>query len=119
METARLKAIREPSKVERLLDRLVTQARLVPVDAYQRRDPSELPSALQRVLRDSVNKERCWACWADGFRIWFFTAEMSLSSSRERGAPVLMVSQYSEQGSLKEAGQWTVDRDGNWQHCTD
>lgn len=68
METVRLKAIRQPPHVERLLERLVTQAGLVPADA---------------------------------------------------GAPVLTVTKYSEQGSLQEAGQWTVDRKGNWRRCAD
>ena len=119
METIRLKKIRQPSHIERLLERLVMQACLMPADAYQLRNPEGLPPALRRVLLETANKDRVWTCWSDGFGIWLFTAEMSLPLSRERGAPVLTVSKYSEQGSLQEAGQWTVDREGNWRRCAD
>lgn len=119
METLRLKRIRQPPQVERLLERLVVQAGLVPANAYQLRDPGGLPSALERVILETTKIDRVWACWADGSRTRLFTGEMSLPLSRKRGAPVLMVTEYSEQGSLQEAGHWTFDGEGNWRRCTD
>jgi hypothetical protein len=119
LETVRLKKMRQPSHVERVLERLVTQASLVPADAYQLRNSEGLPRALQRVLLETAPNDGVWTCWSDGFRIWLFTGEMSLPLSRERGAPVLTVSKYSEQGYLQEVGQWTVDREGSWRRCAD
>lgn len=119
METMRLKRIRQPSQVERLLERLVTQTGLLPADAYQLRDPGALPSVLQEVLLRTSNIDLVWTCWADSSRVVLFTAEMSLPLSRERGAAVLMVTEYSEQGCLLKAGHWTVDRDGNWRRCAE
>ena len=117
MDTVRLKTIQQPSRLERLLETMVTRARLVPEGAYQLRDRTKLPSALEHVLIRMTSGEGVWTCWTDGFRIWLFTAEMSLALSRERGAPVLTVNVYRECGDLKEAGHWTIDRDGNWQRC--
>ena len=119
MDTDRLKKLQEPSQTERLLERLVTQARLVPADAYQLRDPGALPPALQEVLSLASGKEEVWVCWTDGNRIWLFTAEMSLPLSRERGAPVLTVTVYTEQGDLQDVGDWLVDQDSKWQRCSD
>jgi hypothetical protein len=117
METVRLKAIQKPSRIERLLETMVTRAGLVPEGAYQLRDRSKLPSALEHVLIQTATGTRVWTCFTDGFRIWLFTGEMSLELSRERGAPVLTVNVYSESGDLQEANHWTTDRDGNWQRC--
>jgi hypothetical protein len=60
-----------------------------------------------------------WTCWADSFLIWLFTAEMFLPLSRQRGVPVLAVTECSEQGSPHDAGHWMVDRERNWQRCAD
>ena len=119
METIRLKKIGQPSRVEKLLQALVTRAGLVPEGAYQLRDRGGLPSALQRVLMQTASKERVWTCWTDSFRIWLFTAEMSLALSRGRGAPVLRLNVYSDRGELDDAGDWTVDQEGNWRRCVD
>lgn len=119
MDTMRLKKMRQPLMVERLLERLVTQAGLVPGDAYQLRNPQALPPALQRVLIEKTSEERGWRCWRHNSRIWLFTAEMSLALSRERGAVVLMVRVSGEQGDLEGSGHWTVGQDGNWRRCLD
>ena len=119
METIRLEKIRQPSRVEKLLEALVTRAGLVPEGAYQLRDPGRLPSPLQRVLTEGTSKERVWTCWTDSFRIWLFTAEMSLPLSRGIGVPVLVVSAYSKLGDLEDSAHWMVDREGNWRPCAD
>lgn len=119
METLRLQKLQAPSQTERLLERLVTQARLVPADAYQLRDPGGLPLVLQGSIGLATERGEVWVCWTDGTRIWFFTAEMSLPLSRERGTPVLTVTVYTERAELQDVGDWTLDGDGKWQRCAD
>jgi hypothetical protein len=43
---------------------------------------------------------------------------MSLPMSRERGAPVLQVNLYDDEG-LKECGPWMPDGDGRWCRCSE
>jgi hypothetical protein len=50
--------------------------------------------------------------------IWFFTAEMSLSLSRERGRPTLEVGSYNVDGAMKEWQLWVCLNDGTWQQCS-
>lgn len=119
METTRLEKIRKPSRVEKLLEVLVTRANLVPQGAYQLRDRGGLPSAMQQVLAQSMSTDRVWTCWTDSSRIWLFTAEMSLALSRGCGAPVLRLNVYSERGEPEDAGDWMVDPEGSWRRCAD
>ena len=119
MDTVRLQKLQEPSQTKILLERLVTQAGLIPADAYHLRDPGALPPALQRLLSLATTNEKVWVCWADGIHIWLFTAQVSLALSRERGAPVLTVTVYTEQGDLQGVGDWTLDGGGVWQRCAD
>ena len=119
METRRLRTLQQPGQIERLLEALVTRAGLVPEGAYQLRDRGGLPSTLQLVLAQPTNKGQVWTCWADSFRTWLFTAEMSLPMSRERRTPVLTVNVYGEDGELKECGNWMVNQEGRWQRCAD
>ena len=117
METLRLRKLQEPSQVTRLLELCVTRSQWVPEGAYQIRDPTGLPEVLRGVLAQTIEKGQVWACWEEGVHLWVFTAEMSLGLSRERGAPVLQVNSYGEDGVLKETGHWTADRDGKWGRC--
>jgi len=117
METKRLRVIQQPSRVERLLDAYITRGNAVPEDAYQIRDPAALPSCLRGIVLQAAQEGRVWACWAYGPQIWFFTAEMSLALSRERGAPVLLVNRYTEDAELTDAGSWVVDPDSQWRRC--
>jgi len=119
METLRLRRIQEPSRVERLLEACVSRLSLVPPDACQIRDPNGLPASLRAVLVRARKQGQVWACWANPSRLWFFTCDMSLDLSRERGSPVLRVSRYSEDGALDDSGTWLVDPRGQWTRCAD
>ena len=119
MDTVRLQKIQAPSNIERLLDRLVTQAGLVPVHAYPVRDPNGVPSALLGAMTRAAGAQRVWTCWTDSLRSWLFTAKVSRVLSREHGEPVLMVSEYDERGDLKEVGHWRADPQGSWRRCAD
>ena len=119
METLRLRTIQQPSRVERLLEALVTRGSLLPEGAYQIRDPEALPSDLQRTLIRETEKGHVWGCWARGLRTWLFTCAMPLASSRERRTPVLQVNLYDEAGELKEAGTWVTDYAGKWRRCSE
>jgi hypothetical protein len=117
METKRLRAIQQPSHVERLLDAYITRGNALPENAYQIRDPEALPLSLRGVVLQAAQEGRVWACWAYGPQIWLFTAEMSLPLSRERGAPVLCINRYGERAELTEASSWVVDPGGQWRRC--
>jgi len=118
METLRLRGIQKPSSVERLLEAFVAHAKVLPKDCYPIKDPTTLPSQLQRVVDREADKGRTWLCWADPFNTWLFTCEMSLPSSRERGMPVLHIDLYDEAAELKETGSWMVDPKGKWHRCS-
>jgi hypothetical protein len=115
-ETARLRKLQQPAQVERLLTALVVRAALVPDGAWQIRHPRAVPRELRAIATHAAEKGRVWSCWADGHHIWLFTGEMSLPLSRERGAPVVRVDLYSDDGST-DSGLWTPNRDGRWQRC--
>jgi hypothetical protein len=117
METLRLRGIQQPSQVEKLLESYIAHAKVLPKDSYPVRDPTTLPSQLQRIVDREAEKGRTWLCWADPFNTWLFTCEMSLPLSRERGAPVLQLDLYDEAGELKESGSWMVDQGGKWRRC--
>jgi len=121
METVRLRKIQAPSQLERLLVAFATRVSgLLPDDCYQVRNPLALPPQLQRVLAgEAVHNGRTWACWADNFRAWLFTCEMSLIRSRERGMPVLQISIFDEVGGLINAGTWVHAREGTWHRCNE
>jgi hypothetical protein len=107
----------KPSSVELLLDLFVTRTNRVPKGAYQVRTHSALPQALKSLVQQAQLKQRAWGAWTDDKSTWFFTAEMSLALSRERGMPVLEINDYSEQGELRETGCWTHDKQGSWHRC--
>jgi hypothetical protein len=119
METRRLRKLQQPSQVERLLDTVISRAKLVPDDSYPIRDPKALPAGLRRIALQSVKEGQVWACWTSGLKHWLFTAEMSLEASRERKKPVLRVNCYDDQGELKETASWMANPEGHWGRCSD
>jgi hypothetical protein len=120
METLRLRRIQEPSRVERILDAYISRTSSLPDDAFQIRDPSQLPKNLQLLLTRGLREGRVWSCWAHGQQhIWLFTCHLSMELSRERGAPVILVQLYGEDGELKDSGTWKFDPVENWTRCAD
>ena len=112
-----MRRIQQPSEVERLLEEFVSRGGFLPKTCDRIRDARELSSQLRRVLAGEIEQGRVWACWVNSFQTWLFTCEMSLASSRERGAPVLNVNLYDETGELKETGTWLADKQGKWTRC--
>ena len=118
-DTLRLRRLQEQlSHAERLLEAVVVRGKLVPDGAYRIRDPASAPKELRRIARIATGAGRAWSCWAQGFRHWLFIGEMSFSLSRERGAPVMLVDIYDEEG-LQDSSSWVPVRDGTWQRCAD
>ena len=119
METLRLRRIQEPSRVERLLEAYVSRSAVLPHGAYQLRDPRELPPTLRGLIARATTQGETWSCWANGSRLWLFVCEMSLALSRERGAPVIVVRQYNEDGEVTDSATWRFDATGTWTRCHD
>ena len=119
MDTRRLRALQPPAEVEKLLEAFVSSRELLPKGCYPIRDPGALPAPLQVVVVRATQEGRVWACWANNFDTWLFTCEMSLSLSRERGVPVLVVNRYGERGELEESAAWVSDPQGKWTRCGD
>ena len=119
METLRLRRIQEPSRVERLLDGYISRTTSLPQGSYQLRDSRALPQSLKTVVARAAAQGETWACWAHGSHLWLFICEMSLALSRERGAPVILVRQYNEDGDVTDSGTWRFDAAGSWTRCAD
>ena len=119
METLRLRRIQEPARVESLLESFISRTRVLPEGAYQIRDRSALPNRIQPIVSRANSQGHVWSAWARGAQIWLFTCEMSLALSRERGAPVVLVRCYDEDGALQDSGTWRFDPLGNWSRCAD
>jgi hypothetical protein len=117
MQTMTLFAYQTPSRVEALLESLLQAREHFPRKARKVTDRSELPSALQTIVIRLKNCDRVWSAWAIETRFWFFTAEMSLELSRERGCPALQVGSYEVDGKLKVWQLWACLKDGTWQQC--
>jgi hypothetical protein len=117
METVRLRAVQQPSRIERLLVSFASNAAIVAEGAYLVRDPAAMTPEVQRVLTDAVRKGHAWCCWTDDAQVWLITGEMSLALSRECGSPVLDVQVYGADGTLKDSDCWLVDKDGKWCRC--
>ena len=117
--TARLQKLqRPPSHVERLLDGLVAQARLVPEGACQTRDLTSVPKDLRRIAKLAAMSGCAWACWMYRSHAWLVAGEMLIPQSRERGVPVLQVDVYGEDNP-QDSGLWMIARDGKWSRCND
>jgi Fe-S cluster biosynthesis and repair protein YggX len=117
MQTMRLHAYQQPSRVQSLLESLVQARQLLPRLARKIIDRSELPSTLQKLIFQALKSGRVWSAWTDEDHIWLFVAELSLAPSRERGCPALQVSFFREDGKIKEWRQWACLNDGTWQPC--
>ena len=114
METVRLRAIQQPSRVERLLVAFALRSGIVDPDGYLLRDQRAVPAALQGVIFQAMRMDRAWCAWKDNSRVWLLTCEMLLEQSRQRGSPVLNVQLYAEDGELKDDASWLVDPEGEW-----
>lgn len=114
METARLRAIQQPSRVERLLIAFALRSGVMPSDAYMIRDQKAMPAELQGVIFQAMRKERAWCCWKHSSRVWLLTCNMLLDLSRKLGSPALDVQLYGENGELKDSDTWVVDTEGKW-----
>lgn len=117
METMRLRAIQQPSSVEKLLDSFVMDN--LPEGTRKLRDRSELSAILQRIVLKATKQEKAWSAWSNDHQIWLFVAEMSLPLSRERGLPVLQIDCYGEYGELMKSASWVRNRDDKWRRCSD
>jgi hypothetical protein len=106
--------IRHPSKVAELLESYVSQSDMVSRGSYQIHQPGSIPRELRKVLTQAVKEGRTWSCWAHGLHTWLFTCDVTRALSRERGAPVLQVSVYGDDGALRDRGSWTPDEHGKW-----
>lgn len=118
METMRLRKIQAPSRLDRLLDALVSHSDLMPEGASRTRDTGVLSRELRALAARATEGGQMWSCWERGIDTWLILCEMSLPLSRERGSPVLKIELYGDEG-LKDAGLWTADRQGNWSRCAD
>lgn len=114
METLRLRAIQEPSRVERLLVAFALRSGTMTPDAYMLRDQRAVPAALQGLIFQAMREDRAWCAWKDDSRIWLLTCEMLFEQSREQGSPVLDVQLYGEDGELKDSDAWVVGTEGKW-----
>ena len=119
METLKLRQIQHPSEVERLLESYISRADILPKGAYPIRTAASVPRELRGLVMQAVKLGKTWSCWTQGIQTWLFTAEMSLPLSRERGAPVLQVNLYGDDGSLRESGTLMPDQTGKWCRCAD
>src|ERR1051326_9187 len=100
METMRLRNIQHPSEVERLLESYISRAVNLPAGAYRMRAAGTLANEPRVLVTQAVKLGKTWSCWTHGTQTWLFTAEMPMELSRERGAPVLQVNFYGDDGSL-------------------
>jgi len=116
-ETLRLRNLQQSSHIERLLQALVVNAGLVPRGARQI-NSDEMPKELRRLAKLAVRSGHVWSCWTHDSHSWLATAEMPLPLSRERGAPVLQVDVYDENGP-QDSALWMPSRDGRWNRCND
>jgi hypothetical protein len=114
METMRLRAIQQPSRVEELLESYAASRRLVPADAYAIRSIDDLTPELRALVRRQ-DEEHAWRAWSDDRHVWFLSGELSLPLSRERRLPVLHIHRHDEEGRLEESGVWLNVRDTIWE----
>jgi hypothetical protein len=115
MEMVRLLCrTRRASEVGELLESYVAQSDVVPKGSYQIREPGSVPREVRKVLTQAAREGQTWSCWAHGRHTWLFTCNMSRPLSRERGAPVLQVNIYGDEGELRDWGTWMPNQLGKW-----
>lgn len=106
--------IQHPSKVEELLESYISQSEVVPKGSYRIREPDSVPREVRSSLIQAAKQGQTWSCRAHGLHTWLFTCNVSRALSRERGVPVLQVSLYGDDGSLRDCGAWMPDQNGKW-----
>lgn len=114
METRRIRAAQSAPGVIKLLEAFVSSRKVLPAGCRAVRDPRALPAPLQVIVVRASQQGRVWACWAGPFETVLFTCELSVSRSRELGAPVIAVKHYRARGELEAAGSWVGVSGGNW-----
>jgi len=119
MGTLSLRRMQQPSGVQALLESYIAGANILPQGCYRIPDRGLVPRDLRGVVTRAIGQRRACSCWVDNFRVWLFTAEMFLSSSRERRAPVLQISLYDEDGTLQDSGAWMTDQHRYWRRSAD
>lgn len=119
MEMVRLLCkIRRASKIGELLESYISQSNVVPMGSYQIHKSSSVPWEVRKVLTQAVKEGQTWSCWAHGSHTWLFTCNMPHLPSRERGAPVLQVSLYGDDGRLQDCATWLPNEHGRWCRST-
>jgi hypothetical protein len=118
MDTMRLRAIQQPSRVEALLESFAVSRRLIPPDAHPLLDFDCLPRELQHFIRRSGNEIHACRAGSDDRHVWFLLGELSLPLSRERGRPVLCISQYDEEARIQETAAWLRSHGDCWDRCS-
>lgn len=114
VDEVRLRAIQQPSRVERLLVAFALRAGIIAPNAYMIRDRNSMLPELQDLIRQAESTGQAWCGWSDNTQIALLTGDTPLDVSRKLGSPALDVKLYGENGVLKERGLWVVDREGGW-----
>ncbi len=115
METMRLRAIQQPSRVEALLESFASSRGLLPADAYPVGGAEELTPELRTRVINMRQEDHVWRAWTDDRHVWFLSGELSLALSRERGRPVLHIRRYAEDGQLQDSGVWLQVQNRTWE----
>jgi len=119
VDTLKLRQFQHPSKVDRLLESYIAGADILPKNACQIRTAVAVPTPLDGLVTQAIKLGKSWSCWTRGTQTWLFTADMSLALSRKRGAPVLQVKLFGDDGLLRESGTVTTDQSGKWSRWAD
>lgn len=117
MDTMRLRTIQQPASVEKLLESFAATRIVLPADAYPLLDVDSLTAELKLLIRRTRDDERAWRAWSDDRHVWFLFGELSLPLSRERGRPVLRVSQYDEAARIQDTAVWLRGPGDTWERC--
>jgi hypothetical protein len=118
-DTVKSDQIQHSSEFGQVLQSYISRAANLPWSAYRMRTAGTIPKELRGLVMQAVKLGKTWSCWTDGTQTRLFTAEVSLPLSRKRGAPVLQVNLYGEDGSLRESGTLMTDQSGKWCRCVD
>jgi hypothetical protein len=115
MEMVRLRCkVQHASKVEELLESYISQSEVVPKGSYRIRAVDSVPREVRKPLVQATREGQTWSCRAHGSHAWLFTCNMSRLLSRQHGVPVLQVSLYGDDGTLRDCGTWVPDQNGKW-----
>lgn len=118
METMRLRALQAPMPVGELLREIPGLARPLPPGAMEITTLNDLPPALRKKAKDGEENGFSWIAFDYGWRSSLYLGEMILEQSRERGHPVLRVTEYGEDGALRATHDWLVQGPGKILPCS-